>query len=115
MWIPALKETENNSGVAHTQPIFVCEFPQQVRNAEVEWLRTHGAGTTAISGGMDRATGLCWKLCGRKVFIWSYLSGNAPQRCIVLEIPKRLCLPENDEINAKHGYKWTVAVIPWEK
>lgn len=112
---PALKETEKTSGAAHTRPVFVCEFPQQVRNAEVEWLRTHGAGTTGISGGMDRATGLCWKLCGRQVFIWSYLSGNAPQRCIVLEIPKRLCLPENDAINAKHGYKWTVAVIPWEK
>lgn len=112
---PALKETEKTSGAAHTRPVFVCEFPQQVRNAEVEWLRTHGAGTTGISGGMDRATGLCWMLCGRQVFIWSYLCGNAPQRCIVLEMPKRLCIPENDAINAKHGYKWTVAVIPWEK
>lgn len=112
---PSLKETEKTSGAAHTRPVFVCEFPQQVRNAEVEWLRAHGAGTTGISGGMDRGTGLCWILCGRQVFIWSYLSGNAPQRCIVLEMPKEVCLPEKDAINAKHGYNWALSVLRWEK
>lgn len=112
---PSLKETEKTSGAAHTRPVFVCEFPQQVRNAEVEWLRAHGSATTGISGGMDRGTGLCWMLCGRQVFIWSYLSGNAPQRCIILEMPKEVCLPENHALNAKHGYNWTLAVVPWEK
>ena len=70
---------------------------------------------TGISGGMDRGTGLCWMLCGRQVFLWNYLSGNAPQRCIILEMPKEVCLPENHALNSKHGYNWTLAVVPWEK
>jgi hypothetical protein len=38
-----------------------------------------------------------------------------PQRCIILEMHKEVCLPENHALNDKHGYNWTLAVVPWEK
>ncbi|GLJ45780.1 hypothetical protein SUGI_0963470 [Cryptomeria japonica] len=114
---PSVKKTGKASGTDHIQPVFVGEFPQQVRNAQVEWLKTLAPGTTdtsGFSGGMDRKTGICWMFFGRQVFVWSYLSGNAPQGCVCLEIPSEILSLEEDEICAKHGNGWIVSVIQWE-
>eukprot|EP01018_Ginkgo_biloba_P017682 Gb_30615 [translate_table: standard] len=112
---PSVKKTEKNSGADHVQPVFVGDFPQQVRNAQAEWLKALGADNSRISGGMDRRTGLSWMLCGSQLFVWSYLSGNTPQGCVALEIPSKVCSHEEHGVSSAHGNSWIVCVIGWEE
>ncbi|KAK9691265.1 hypothetical protein RND81_09G185600 [Saponaria officinalis] len=60
---------------------------------------------------MDKETFLSWMICGRKLFMWSYLSPAASKKCIVLDIPL-----EVSEISGRTAYPgdtWLLSCINW--
>eukprot|EP00252_Welwitschia_mirabilis_P012500 TRINITY_DN2758_c0_g2_i2.p1 TRINITY_DN2758_c0_g2~~TRINITY_DN2758_c0_g2_i2.p1 ORF type:complete len:1023 (+),score=178.05 TRINITY_DN2758_c0_g2_i2:300-3368(+) len=112
-----LKEKEKASGSYLSGPVLLCEFPKKIRNAQVEWLKTHGAGFTEkseISGGMDRNTGLCWIICSDSIYVWSYLTGNSSKHCVVLKVPSDIDIHCCSKISGQHKHNWLVAMIQWE-
>ncbi|KAF9589977.1 hypothetical protein IFM89_029714 [Coptis chinensis] len=99
--IPAGKKTENED--QQVQPVYVGEFPEEVRNAQASFLHKSVVVTSeiGISGGIDKCTSLSWIICDNRLFVWSFLSPVAFKKCAVLDIP------------FSKGGSWIVCVVSW--
>ncbi|XP_019702771.1 nuclear pore complex protein NUP133 isoform X9 [Elaeis guineensis] len=106
--IPAEKKTEKGGDANQTQPVYVGEFPQVVRNAQANLLQKNN---TVLAGGMDKGTSLSWIICGRQIFIWSYLSAAVSKKCVALEIPS--AFGDKDDMKSMPGNHWMVCVVGW--
>ncbi|EHA8590645.1 putative Nuclear pore complex protein NUP133 [Cocos nucifera] len=68
---------------------------------------------TVLAGGMDKGTSLSWIICGRQIFIWSYLSAAVPKKCVALEIPSS-AFGDKDDMKSMPGNHWMVCVVGWD-
>ncbi|XP_010908789.1 nuclear pore complex protein NUP133 isoform X3 [Elaeis guineensis] len=111
--IPAEKKTEKGGDANQTQPVYVGEFPQVVRNAQANLLQKSSSAcdNTVLAGGMDKGTSLSWIICGRQIFIWSYLSAAVSKKCVALEIPS--AFGDKDDMKSMPGNHWMVCVVGW--
>ncbi|KAA8524826.1 hypothetical protein F0562_011249 [Nyssa sinensis] len=112
--IPPVKKSEKGDDIDPIKPVYVGEFPQVVRDEQAIFLNKHFPGDWCISGGMDKGTSFVWLVCGKRLFIWSYLSSAASRKCIILDIPSSVS--ENGDIsqNSYHGSSWSLCVIQWD-
>ncbi|XP_038975715.1 nuclear pore complex protein NUP133-like [Phoenix dactylifera] len=111
--IPTEKKTEKGVDANQTQPVYVGEFPQVVRSAQANLLQKSVANNTVLAGGMDEGTSLAWIICGRQIFIWSYLSAAVSKNCVALEIPSS-AFGDKDDMKFMHGNHWMVCVVGWD-
>ncbi|KAK4492929.1 hypothetical protein RD792_000256 [Penstemon davidsonii] len=95
------------------QPVYVGEFPQVVREAQLLLSKDHIPGDVSISGGMDKDTSLAWIICGNRVFIWNYLSHGASRKCAVLDIPSTTMEIGDTVKSSFHSNSWLVCVVNW--
>ncbi|KAL6010260.1 hypothetical protein ACLOJK_000691 [Asimina triloba] len=110
--IPSSKKTGKGADDDQTRPVYVGEFPQVVRDAQAKFLQKSSPCNEGISGGIDRASSLCWMVCGKQVFVWSYLTPVVSQKCVILELPSTL--ESGDHITKfRHGNNWILCVIKW--
>ncbi|CAM6090484.1 unnamed protein product [Calypogeia fissa] len=95
-------------GVDGSQPVFVNDFPQQLRTSHVERpvLRTD----TGIHGGMEGKSGLSWVLHGENLFVWSHLNSRGPQSCAVLTVPPQFSRDGRGS-DPKLGENWLVCIF----
>ncbi|KAK9155347.1 hypothetical protein Sjap_002827 [Stephania japonica] len=94
--ISPVKEIEKRADTDPVKPVYVGEFPEEVRDAQAGFLRKSAPGEPGISGGIDKETSLSWIICGNQLFVWSYFS-SASKNCVILELPS---FSEEDDINA---------------
>ncbi|RZC65841.1 hypothetical protein C5167_009524 [Papaver somniferum] len=63
---------------------------------------------------MDKGTALSWIICGKRLFVWNYLSPAPSKKCIVLDFPPS----ETDGVDkssiATDGKTWMVSVVDWD-
>ncbi|KAJ1701556.1 hypothetical protein LUZ63_001335 [Rhynchospora breviuscula] len=107
---PALKPTEKADVADHTQPVFVAQFPQAVRNAQANLLQKNLTAVyekRAFAGGIDKGMSLAWMICGSELFIWSYSSPSVDKGCFALDIPSSLV--GNDGM-----IHWAICMVRWE-
>ena len=62
---------------------------------------------------MEKGTCIAWIICGRRLFIWSYLSPAASMKCVVLEIPRDVL--ENEDVGRTDGNCWMLCAVKWDK
>ncbi|KAG6552909.1 hypothetical protein Mapa_005565 [Marchantia paleacea] len=93
------------------EPVFVCNFPQQLRNSLVE--RPHQRADAGIYGGMDGRSGLSWVLHGSTLFVWSHLNSRAAQGCAVLTIPPQFSGRDGRVGDSKFSENWLVSIVGW--
>lgn len=62
---------------------------------------------------MDKGTSLSWIICGRQIFIWSYLSAAFSKKCVALEIPSS-AFRDEDDMKSMQGNHWMVRVVGWD-
>lgn len=110
--IPTVKKSDKVDDVDPTQPVYVGEVPQVVRDEQANMLQKRVSGVTGISGGMDKGTTLAWIICGTRLFIWSYLSTAASKKCIVLELPSSIL--EDVNTNKNLSSAWLLCVLDWD-
>ncbi|KAI3755663.1 hypothetical protein L1987_55468 [Smallanthus sonchifolius] len=109
--IPTVK-SDKVDDVDPTQPVYVGEVPQVVRDEQANMLQKRLSGDTSISGGMDKGTSLAWIIYGSKLFVWSYRSPAASRKCIVLKLPSSIL--EDGDINKTSGSAWLLCVLDWD-
>ncbi|KAI3755659.1 hypothetical protein L1987_55464 [Smallanthus sonchifolius] len=109
--IPTVK-SDKVDDVDPTQPVYVGEVPQVVRDEQANMLQKRLSGDTSISGGMDKGTSLAWIICGSKLFVWSYHSPAASRKCIILKLPSSIL--EDGDINKTSGSAWLLCVLDWD-
>lgn len=110
--IPTGKKTGKGGDANQTQPVYVGEFPQVVRNAQANHLQKSVADNTVLAGGMSKETSLAWIICGSQIFIWSYLSAAVSKKCVALEIPSS-AFGDKDDMKTMRGNHWLVCVVRW--
>lgn len=108
-----MKKADTGTDADLIQPVYVGEFPQVVRNAQVNLLQKSAAGDLLLSGGMDKGTFLSWIVCGNHLFIWSYLSAAVSKKCVVLEIPSSALGNRDIGMKSRHTNHWMVCVVKW--
>ncbi|KAL9144861.1 hypothetical protein ABFS82_13G003100 [Erythranthe guttata] len=116
--ITPAKRSDRGDEVDAVQPVYVGEFPQIVREAQITLsqnrVSVHLAADTSISGGMDKVTSLAWIICGNRVFVWNYLLPAASRKCIVLDLNS--CISESGDTD-KSSYQtnnWLVCIVNWD-
>ncbi|KAF6149593.1 hypothetical protein GIB67_011202 [Kingdonia uniflora] len=58
--IPSAKKVGKGTDADPVQPVYVGEFPEEVRDAQASFLHKSISGDTGISGGVDKGTSLAW-------------------------------------------------------
>ncbi|KAI3969523.1 hypothetical protein MKX01_020084 [Papaver californicum] len=111
---PQVKETEKGTDADPIKPVYVGEFPEEVREAQSSFPHKSAHGDTGISGGMDKGTALSWIICGSRLFVWSYLSPAPSKKCIVLNFPPSVSDGGDISSIASHGNTWMVSVVDWD-
>ncbi|XP_025015316.2 nuclear pore complex protein NUP133 isoform X2 [Ricinus communis] len=112
--IPPANRSEKGNEVDPIKPVYVGEFPQVVRDEQATYLQKHITGDACIYGGMDKDTCLSWIICGKRLFIWSYLSTAASKECVVLEFPSNVLDYGDFGKNSCHG-SWMLCIVSWDK
>ncbi|OVA20185.1 Nucleoporin [Macleaya cordata] len=112
--IPPLKETEKGTDADPIRPVYVGEFPEEVRDAQSSLLQKSISGDAGISGGMDKGTALSWILCGNQLFVWSYLSPATSKKCVILNFPSSVSERGDISSLSNHGSMWMVSVVNWD-
>ncbi|KAK9132974.1 hypothetical protein Scep_012502 [Stephania cephalantha] len=110
--ISPVKEVEKRADSDPVKPVYVGEFPEEVRDAQAGFLQKSAPGEPGISGGIDKETSLSWIICGNRLSVWSYLS-SASRNCVILELPSSFS--EEGDINApsNHDNVWMVCFVNW--
>ncbi|KAL3646114.1 hypothetical protein CASFOL_011294 [Castilleja foliolosa] len=67
-------------------PVYVGEFPQELRDAQIVSSKNLVPADASISGGMDKETSLAWIICTNRLFIWNYLLPAASRKCTVIDL-----------------------------
>ncbi|PIN17536.1 hypothetical protein CDL12_09814 [Handroanthus impetiginosus] len=111
--IPPAKRSDRGDEVDAVQPVYVGEFPQVVREAQVMSLQNHVPADASISGGMDKETSLAWIICGNRLFIWNYLSPAASRKCIVLDLPSTTSENGDTGRSSFQTNDWLLCVLNW--
>ncbi|KAM7275468.1 hypothetical protein ACFE04_017334 [Oxalis oulophora] len=120
-WAPSLsllaRVSQANKGGGDTtdatKPVFLGDFPQELRDQQATCLQRRLTGNGFISGGIDKETCLSWIICGNRLFIWNYLSSPASKKCTILEIPSSL---SENGIAFKSSYytsRWLLCLVDW--
>ncbi|XP_020700512.1 nuclear pore complex protein NUP133 isoform X3 [Dendrobium catenatum] len=112
--IPTTKDLEKGTDVDQTKPVYVGDFPCHLRDAQEELLHEVSSGDKLFTGGMDKGTGLCWIICGNKLYIWSYLSASVSNKCVILEIPSSVLEISDGNRKGKHFNHWMVCIVRWD-
>lgn len=112
--IPPTKKGEKADDVDPVKPVFVSEFPQVVRNEQVNLLQNRVLGDFSISGGMEKETSLAWIICGNRLFVWSYLSPAASRKCVVLDLPLDILGDGGSGINSCPSDSWMLFIVNWD-
>ncbi|KAI8558082.1 hypothetical protein RHMOL_Rhmol04G0061000 [Rhododendron molle] len=112
--IPPTKKGEKADNVDPVQPVFVSEFPQVVRNEQVNLLQNRVRGDFCTSGGMEKETSLAWIICGNRLFVWSYTSPAASRKCIVLDLPPDIFGDGESGSNSCPADSWMLFIVNWD-
>ncbi|KAI3915465.1 hypothetical protein MKW92_023547 [Papaver armeniacum] len=112
--ISQLKESEKGADADPRKPVYVGEFPEEVRDAQSSYPQKSAQGDTGISGGMDKGTALSWIICGKRLFVWNYLSPAPSKKCIVLDFPSSVSDGDDKSSIATDGKTWMVSVVDWD-
>ncbi|KAL8477953.1 hypothetical protein ACS0TY_030016 [Phlomoides rotata] len=111
--IPPGKRSDRGDEVDAVQPVYVGEFPQVVRDAQIMSLQNYIPADGSISGGMDKETSLAWIICGNRLFIWNYILPAASRICVVLDLT--LTTSESGDMgNSSQNNNWLVCVVNWD-
>ncbi|XP_024526327.1 nuclear pore complex protein NUP133 isoform X2 [Selaginella moellendorffii] len=106
---PILKSGDKKSIADGCDPVFVCDFPHQLRAAVTEAAPSH---RSEARGGMDGGSGLSWMLHRTKIFVWSHLRNQASSECKILNVPPQLCTEgDGQSIDSRHGSSWLVRIV----
>ncbi|XP_057792938.1 LOW QUALITY PROTEIN: nuclear pore complex protein NUP133 [Salvia miltiorrhiza] len=110
--IPPVRKSD--SGDEAHRPVYIGEFPQEVRDAQIISSQNRVPADTSISGGMDKATSFAWIICGNKLFIWNHLLTAASRKCIILDLTS--VTSENGEMGKGYSQNnnWLVCLINWD-
>ncbi|EFJ27363.1 hypothetical protein SELMODRAFT_96126 [Selaginella moellendorffii] len=125
---PILKSGDKKSIADGCDPVFVCDFPHQLRAAVAEAAPSHRSGKSIdqcflrkdrflfsfseARGGMDGGSGLSWMLHRTKIFVWSHLRNQASSECKILNVPPQLCTEgDGQSIDSRHGSSWLVRIV----
>lgn len=112
---PAVVNTIDRGETDTNHPVFVSDFPQELRIAQAERatpLRTEYSG---VCGGMDQRTGLSWMLQDARLFVWSHLSSQGPENFRTLPMPPLVCTADGLNVDPKHGINWVVSIVGLQK
>ncbi|XP_041992032.1 nuclear pore complex protein NUP133-like isoform X1 [Salvia splendens] len=111
--IPPAKKSDRGDETDSAQPVYVGEFPQEVRDAQIMSSQNRFPADTSISGGMDKATSFAWIVCGNKLFIWNHLIVSASRKCIILDLDS--VTSENGEMGkgCSQNNNWLVCLVNW--
>ncbi|KAK6918746.1 Nucleoporin, Nup133/Nup155-like, C-terminal [Dillenia turbinata] len=109
-----VKRKEKGDDPDPTQPVFVGEFPQAVRDEQANCLHAHIVGDTFFSGGIDKETHLSWIICGSKLFIWDYLSPTASRKCTVLDLPSNVLGSRDTDESSYSADNWLLCGVNWD-
>ncbi|XP_073005358.1 nuclear pore complex protein NUP133 isoform X1 [Typha latifolia] len=112
--IPTVKKAEKGGDSDQIQPVYVGEFPQNVRNAQATLLQKNLSEDTVLAGGMDKGSSTVWMICGTELFIWSYLSGSVSKQCVVLEVPSSVIGSKDLYQKLLHSHNWIVCIVRWD-
>ncbi|KAG8387204.1 hypothetical protein BUALT_Bualt03G0228900 [Buddleja alternifolia] len=112
--IPPVKRSDRGDEVDAVQPVYVGEFPQVVRDAQIMSSQNHAPADSSLSGGMDKETSLAWIICGNRLFVWNYLSPAASRKCIILDLPSTTSESGDKGRSALHNNNWLVCVVNWD-
>ncbi|GAB2274991.1 hypothetical protein Dimus_009760 [Dionaea muscipula] len=93
-------------------PVYIGEFPQIVRKEQTDFIQKYVPGQGCIAGGMDKVTALSWMVCGRRLFVWSYLS-PASNKCVALDIPSDVSESTDAQQKPHSGTNWLLCIINW--
>ncbi|PKA57063.1 Eukaryotic translation initiation factor 3 subunit C [Apostasia shenzhenica] len=72
------------------------------------------AGEKLFTGGMDKGTGICWIICGNKLYVWSYISASVSNKCLVLEIPQSVLKVRYGNTKSRYSDQWMVCIVKWD-
>ncbi|KAL0445240.1 UNVERIFIED_CONTAM: Nuclear pore complex protein [Sesamum latifolium] len=112
--IPPVKRSDRGDEVDAVQPVYVGEFPQVVRDAQIISLQNHVSAGASISGGMDKETSLAWIICGNRLFVWNFLSPAASRECTVLDLPSTTSEDGDMGKSSFQTNTWLVSVVNWD-
>ncbi|KAL0288368.1 UNVERIFIED_CONTAM: Nuclear pore complex protein [Sesamum angustifolium] len=112
--IPPVKRSDRGDEVDAVQPVYVGEFPQVVRDAQIMSLQNHVSAGASISGGMDKETSLAWIICGNRLFVWNFLSPAASRECTVLDLPSTTSEDGDMGKSSFQTNTWLVSVVNWD-
>ncbi|KAK4397668.1 Nuclear pore complex protein [Sesamum angolense] len=112
--IPPVKRSDRGDEVDAVQPVYVGEFPQVVRDAQIMSLQNHVSAAASISGGMDKETSLAWIICGNRLFVWNFLSPAASRECTVLDLPSTTSEDGDMGKSSFQTNTWLVSVVNWD-
>ncbi|KAK3010502.1 hypothetical protein RJ639_011771 [Escallonia herrerae] len=112
--IPQVKKGEKGNDLDPTQPVYVGEFPQVVRDEQANFLQKCFPGDACFAGGMDKETSLAWIICGSKLFIWCYLSPAASRKCVTLDLPSSISEIGDNSRNSCRDNDWLLCVVSWD-
>ncbi|KAH6785175.1 hypothetical protein C2S51_037630 [Perilla frutescens var. frutescens] len=112
--IPPAKKSDGGDEADSVEPVYVGEFPQEVRDVQIMSLQNRVPADTSISGGMDKTTSLAWIICGTRLFVWNYSLPAASRKCIILDLTS--VTSENGEIGKtfSQNNNWLVCVVNWD-
>ncbi|KAI3902170.1 hypothetical protein MKW92_051961 [Papaver armeniacum] len=101
--IPQLKESEKGTDADPRKPVYVGEFPEEVRDAQSSYPQKSAQGDSLIL-----------IICGKRLFVWNYLSPAPSKKCIVLDIPPSVSDGGDKSSIATDGKTWMVSVVDWD-
>ncbi|XP_057528042.1 nuclear pore complex protein NUP133 isoform X1 [Amaranthus tricolor] len=110
--IAPAKKSEHLNNRDPPEPVYVGEFPQAVHAEQTNILRKCVPGEACIAGGLDKETALSWMICGKKLFVWNYLSPAASKRCVILDLPSDIF--GSTSRKPYLGDTWLLCVINWD-
>ncbi|GAB4859344.1 hypothetical protein Ancab_010807 [Ancistrocladus abbreviatus] len=112
--LPSVKRSERMDDGDPIHPVYVGEFPQVVRDEQMNLLMNHVPGQVCIAGGMDKATALSWMIFGNRLFLWSYLPPASSNKCVIVDIPSNVSQISNVNRNSHLGSSWLLCAISWD-
>ncbi|CAA0831084.1 Nuclear pore complex protein NUP133 [Striga hermonthica] len=109
--IPPTKRSFRGYGVDAVEPVYVGEFPQVLRIAQLT-VQNYGLGLStdaSVSGGMDKETSLAWIICGNGL-----LSSAASRKCINIDLTS--VKEETGDVSSSsfQPNNWLVRFVNWD-
>ncbi|GER54059.1 nucleoporin [Striga asiatica] len=111
--IPPAKRSDRGDDVDAAKPVYVGEFPQVVREAQMR-VQNYVHVRLAADGGMDEETSLAWIICGNGLFIWNFLSSAASRKCIDIDLTSVKEEIGDVSSNSFRPNNWLVRFVNWD-